>query len=547
MQIMKFVFSVLLLNLATFYSYSQQNNSQLHGNFQIDLQTYNRDSVINAPEVPEKMLMNSYANLLYNSGNFSAGIRYEAYLNTMLGFSPEYNGLGIPYKFIGYKSGDMELTAGNFYEQFGSGMVLRAYEEKGLGYDNALDGFRAKYNFGRGVTVKALVGKQRYYFEKGPGIVRGVDGEINVNEMVKCLAEKSTVIIIGGSFVSKYQQDKDPNYVLPENVGASAARLNISNGPVSLGSEYVYKINDPSSDNSYIYKPGEALLINASYSKKGFGVLLSAKRVDNMSFRSNRNASLIDLNINYLPVLSKSYTYSFLNFYPYATQSNGEIGGGAEIMYKFKKETLLGGKYGTNISINFSRMNDIDRVAPTDTNVVGAPGTLGYRSDFFKPGSEMLYQDFNVEINRKVSKKLNCIFIYQNLVYNSYFLRKVGGTVYSNAGIADILYKIKDNKALHFEIAGLFTKQDMGDWAMLQVEYSVAPRWFVSLADQYNYGNSDKSAQVHYYTGSIVYVKEGNRIQLGYGRQRQGIMCVGGVCRNVPASNGFIVSISSSF
>ena len=100
---------------------------------------------------------------------------------------------------------------------------------------------------------------------------------------------------------------------------------------------------------------------------------------------------------------------------------------------------------------------------------------------------------------------------------------------------------------MHIEAGALFTKQDLGNWAMLQVEYSIAPKWFFSISDQYNYGNEDKDKQIHYYTGSIAFAKGGNRIQIGYGRQREGIMCVGGVCRNVPASNGFILAVSSSF
>ncbi|HPU24227.1 MAG TPA: DUF6029 family protein [Candidatus Kapabacteria bacterium] len=36
-------------------------------------------------------------------------------------------------------------------------------------------------------------------------------------------------------------------------------------------------------------------------------------------------------------------------------------------------------------------------------------------------------------------------------------------------------------------------------------------------------------------------------MQLTYGKQNQGIICVGGVCRTVPASNGLYLSISSSF
>jgi len=545
MNFFKIVIPVFLLS--TNIQAQTNNEGQLHGNFQVDMQTYQKDSLIGAPEVPEKTLLNSYANLTYTKGNFTAGIRYEAYMNTLMGYDARYNGNGIPYRFLSYNNEGLEVTAGSFYEQFGNGLILRAYEEKTLGYDNAFDGLRIKYQLYKGVSVKALVGKQRLFFAQGQGIVRGIDGEINVNELITKMNEAKTQIIIGGSFVSKYQQDKDPVYNLPENVGAWASRLNISNGGFNINGEYAYKINDPSADNLYIYKNGNALLISTSYSKKGFGILLNAKRIDNMSFRSDRNASLIDLNINYLPILTKSYTYSFLNFYPYATQSNGEMGAGGEIMYKFKKETLFGGKYGTNISLNFSRLNNIEQTIPSDTNVIGASGTYGYESDFFKVGNDLYFQDFNAEINKKFSKKFSANFIYQNLIYNSYVLRKGHGTVYSNVGIIDMLYKINDKNAVHIEMAALFTKQDLGNWAMLQVEYSIAPKWFFSISNQYNYGNEDKSKQIHYYTGAIAYAKGGNRIQLGYGKQRQGIMCVGGVCRNVPASNGFILAISSSF
>ena len=86
--------------------------------------------------------------------------------------------------------------------------------------------------------------------------------------------EAKTQIIIGGSFVSKYQQDKDPVYNLPENVGAWASRLNISNGGFNINGEYAYKINDPSSANGFIYKPGEALFSSLTYSQKGFGIYL---------------------------------------------------------------------------------------------------------------------------------------------------------------------------------------------------------------------------------------------------------------------------------
>ena len=90
-----------------------------------------------------------------------------------------------------------------------------------------------------------------------------------------------------------------------------------------------------------IYKPGEALFVNASYSQKGLGVLISAKRVDNMSFRADRTANLANLSINYLPDITKNHTYSLAAMYPYATQLNGESGVNTEITKKFEKNSVF--------------------------------------------------------------------------------------------------------------------------------------------------------------------------------------------------------------
>ena len=65
--------------------------------------------------------------------------------------------------------------------------------------------------------------------------------------------------------------------------------------------------------------------------------------------------------------------------------------------------------------------------------------------------------------------------------------------------------------------------------------------------DQYNFGNTIEKQRIHYYFASAGYVKGNSRIQIGYGKQRAGLFCVGGVCRNVPASSGLTLSITSSF
>lgn len=526
---------------------SGQNAGRLSGNFQVDAQAYRPDSLIGAPAVAEKLLSNSYANFRYDLGRFSAGLRYEGYLNTLQGFDPKYNGLGIPYLFADYQSDDLGITVGSFYEQFGSGLLLRAWEDKNLGVDNSLNGVRVRSTPVTGVRITGLVGKQRHFFGFGPGIVRAIDGEISLNELVKSWNEKSTRLTLGGSFVSKYQKDEDPLYKLPENVAAWAPRLQANLGGFSLGAEYARKINDPSADNNFIYKPGEALLVNASYSANRLGINLTAKRVDNLSFRSDRVENLNKLMINYLPPISKNQIYSLMNVYPYSSQPTGEMGVQGEISYQLKRGSKIGGKYGTLINLNISAANSIDRQPVNDTTPVGTAGTLGYESGFLKIGKEKYFRDFNIEVSRKFSQKFKMILIGQHLVYNQLVLEGKGGMVTAEVAVADLTFKPSEKHAVRLEMQGLWTRQDKGNWAMVLAEYSISPHWFFAITDQWNYGNPDQNRRVHYLYGSVAYARDANRIQVSYGKQREGILCVGGVCRNVPAMNGLTLIITSSF
>jgi len=526
----------VLLGLTIF---AQNNEGQFHGNFQVDAQVYREDSVIGAKVPSEKMGLNSYANFTYTKGNFTVGLRYEGYMNALMGYDDEYNDVGVPYRFITYRNDELEITVGNFYEQFGSGLIFRTYEDKSLGVDNSLDGLRIKFNPFKGVYLKGITGKQRSYFDNGPGLVRGIDGEIYINDALNILTESKSQIIIGGSFVSKYQKDEDPIYNLPENVGAYSGRLTYIYGGFNLSGEYAYKYGDPSSDNGFITKFGDALLINATYSKKGLGIYLSMKRVDNMSFRSDRNASLNNLQINYIPSITKNHTYSLASMYPYATQANGEIGFQGEVIYNFSRGSVLGGKYGTNLIVNFSQVNSLKTKPTVDAS--------GYESEYFALGDELYFRDINVKIHKKINSKWKMDASYLHLVYNKDKIQGIDGygTVYANIAIVDATYKFKPRHTLRMELQGLFTEQDHGDWVMGLIEYSIAPKWFLNISDQYNYGNDND--KLHYFNIAAGYKKNANRIQIGYGRKRDGIVCIGGVCRNVPAASGFNISITSSF
>lgn len=556
----------ILLGACLFFGFSSARAQQgianelnsIHGSFQVDAQYYQPDSLIGAPKVPEKFLSNVFGNINYTKGNFSAGVRYEAYNNVRQGFDTRYKGQGIVNRFARYQTDLLDITVGNFYEQFGSGLTLRAYYEPGLLYDNSIDGIRVISSPVKGITMKALTGKQRYFFSTGQGIVRGADGEININDLFdSILGKKKLRVIIGGSYVSKYQTDQDPTLILPENVGCYGGRINIIREGFNFSTEYSYKINDPSADNKYSYKAGEAIFSTISYATNGFSFLLQGKRIDNMSYRSDRNESLQSLLINYLPATTKQHTYSMLALNPYATQLRGEVGIMAEVQYKFKKGTALGGKYGTEITVNYSRANALKQTPVGDSTTA----MTFYKTSYSDIGQDY-YHDFFVEINKKFNKQWKGTFVYSNQFYNRNIIQFNADnagykSLKTDIAVIDLTYKYKSASSIRLEVQGLFARdQDMvtnsnlvakGNWATAMLEWSPTGNWYVALYDQYNYGNPDKKLQIHYYLATVGYNRDAHRIALSYGKQSAGIFCVGGVCRTVPASNGITLSITSSF
>jgi hypothetical protein len=541
--------SILIIG-ASLHAFGQgvgSNAGEVHGNFQLDMHYYNPDSSIGAPAVPEKTLMNGFLNLIYTRDKFTAGIRYEAYLGALQGFDPRYKGTGMLYKFATYRNDELEITAGSFYEQFGSGMVLRAYEDRGLGYDNALEGLRVKFHPHTGVYLKGIYGQQRSFMSLGPGIVRGIDGEVSLNELFSTFVSSKTHVTLGGSFVSKYQADAGTGtYVLPANVGATATRINLHRGKINLQAEYAYKINDPSTVNNFNYKPGEGLFVSASYSQKGFGLSLSGKRIDNMDFRSDRTATINNLEINYLPALTRQHTYSMLNFYPYATQPTGEISYQTELTYRFKKGSPLGGNYGTSMLINYSTAFGLDTVI---LNSSSDSARQGYRSRNYLGFGQKYFDDLNIELDKKVTEHFKFIAVYASQSYNKAVIQGKPGIpmIFSQIGVLDLIYRFTDTLSVRAELEHLFTREDHGSWASALLEFTIAPEYFVAMSDQWNYGNSIKDEQIHYYNFTLGYIRKTNRYQIGYGKQRAGIYCVGGVCRTVPASNGLSLTITSSF
>jgi hypothetical protein len=261
---------------------------------------------------------------------------------------------------VQYQDDKLELTAGNFYEQFGNGLTLRTYQEWALGIDNSIDGFRARYFPVKGVQIKGLMGKQRAFWDKAPGLIRAADAEVSLNDVIPGMDSMGTRITLGGSINSRYLADDDPVYQLPENVSAMAGRVQINSTMFSLNAEYAYRINDPNRLNRLTFNPGNALFLNAGFFKGNLSVNVMARRIDNFDFRSSRDATAQEMTLSFLPACTRQHTWRLATLYPYATQLNGELGGQLEVAYTFPKKSRMGGPYGMTVTFNTSHAFGLD-------------------------------------------------------------------------------------------------------------------------------------------------------------------------------------------
>lgn len=553
---MKRTLSILSISLATSLTAMAQQRVTLSGSIQSDVLIPQTDSKIGAIKTDD-VQTNTYADLRLQHKYVDAGIRLEYLDHPLPGFEADFKGWGVPHFYVRGKLDWGELTAGTFYEQFGSGFILRTYEERALGIDNSLLGARAVLKPARGIIVKALSGKQRNYWKWNDSWVSGADAEVNLDEWIPSLQAHDTRLLLGASWVNKYERQEDirPDVThrlnLPEFTNAFDVRASLVKGAYNLLAEYARKTDEPTYANGYIYRPGQVAMLSASYSERGLSVLLQAKRSENMAFKSRRTANGVSSAINHLPAFTQEHTYALAALYPYATQlADGEWAYQAELGYNFKRKTALGGKYGMNVKVNYSYVRAIDRQFADGQlhNDLGGrmalAGTSGYTSSFFKWGDQTYYQDFDIQLSRKFSKAFKLNLMYMNQRYNQTKIENhPGGMINSNIFVADGKYQFSPKTTLRVEAQWLSTQQDQGDWLYGLAELSLVPHWMLTVSDMWNC----EQTKHHYYQALVTYVHGAHRLQGGYVRTRAGFNCSGGVCRYIPAQKGVSLSYNYNF
>jgi len=566
---------LLLLPLSIGSVYAQENDTiqetkknygRVYGGFESNSQWYLNDkgtgvSQDDEPISGKPIRSNSYLLVNYQLGGFSAGVQVEAYEpNALLNYNPGFKGTDLATYYAGYKIGMFEFTAGYFYEQFGSGMLLRAWEDRALGINTALRGGRIIFRPSDNVRLTALYGRQRSGFDVAHGDVYGFDSEFNLNKLFKF---EESDLTFGASYVGRHED-------LPEGITSFDALTNAVSGRVNFihnsfyaSGEYSYKdedgvLNARNKLSNEFVKPGNAVLVNMGYSKEGLGIDATFRRTENFKFLSEREPGAVDatsttLNyndkvLNFTPALTKQHHSNLANIYVYQAQTKvdfistgilkaGETGGQIDVFYNFAKETPFGGKYGTNVAFNASSWYNLPgdyRLSPSD-----------YNTKFFGVG-EKYYSDYNIEVKKQLSETWHTAFYYINQYYNKAW-QEGGDKVNTNIVNAEAIYNFSPTRSIRLEGEHMWADADKKNWAGGTLELNIDDKYSFYVWDIYNYGNDDTTKRTHYYNLGGAYRIGATRIAANYGRQRGGLVCVGGVCRFVPESTGFTLNISTAF
>ena len=542
MKKLSILFVLSLLSISAFAEQrgGEKAKGRLVGSFETNSIFYVEDSKTGAIMPQDNFGSNNYLKLDYYQGKFSAGIQGEAYMPVLQGYPTDLTKVALTNYYAQWVDDSFSVTAGTFYEQFGSGLLFRAYEDRTLGMNNALTGARFTYNYRDIVALKAIWGMPRLGMKFTDTQVRGGDISFAISNLV---GWKSTVLAVEGSVINRYETisaDLKEEGGKPSSTGFSG-RVNFEYKGFTVRGEYIDAgerhypngaydgVNDPRID---LIKNGNAQLLELGYSGHGLGINVTARRLEYMDMPTvYRNTSTANA-LNYIPALTAQYSYLLMNLNPYIVQPStmlgsyiapGEIGGQVDIYYNVARKTWLGGKRGMKLGLNYSTYWSLveDRSAKADN---------------------LLWQSINFTLEKQITRKFKLNFLYSFQEYNE----SHGVNPYTwktNIFVADMLYKWTPTISTRLELQYLQSKSDDKDWMAALAEVNFAPHWSLFVSDMYNHGKT----KLHYYNAGVSYTKSRTRIQLSYGRNRAGVVCSGGVCRNIPAYTGANLMITTSF
>ena len=423
---------------------------------------------------------NNYLKVDYYKGRISTGLQLEGYFPNTVGYPYAQNKLTISNLYFSWTDDSYSVTAGSFYEQLGSGLLFRSWEDRALGLNNAILGARATYNYKEILSARVFAGVPRLgklavasedkFF--GLGLtnvaIAAADASVSISDVI---GSDEFSFALEGSVLYRHETLTPMVTMLgckENNVGWSA-RLNAETQGFYVKGEYVdagMQYINPFFDA----ERGSAQLVEMGYNSKGLGVSLTGRRIHRMNqqiYTGDLSYSASANVVSYCPAMCTQYTYMLTTLVPYSPVVGtngliaGEVGGQIDAFYNFRRGTKLGGKRGMKVHANFSTYYSLDR-------------------DGGVKDSELLFRDFSFDVEKQWTKKFKTTLLYSLQEYNDKEIDYTGVPVYvgmSHTVVADLLYKWTPKFSTRLELQYLASKGYQKDWMAALLEVSFAPHW----------------------------------------------------------------------
>jgi len=153
----KFIIAFVLLIIVN--NIHGQSSSSFYGSFESNGVYYQENE---DEKYKDKFASNNYLNLKYilnSSWNFE--VQVESYSPMRLqNYSDSFENTHLSTLNINYSKNNFGFTIGSIYDQFGSGLILRTWEDRQLGINNSIWGLRSTYDNDK-VNLKLLAGWQK--------------------------------------------------------------------------------------------------------------------------------------------------------------------------------------------------------------------------------------------------------------------------------------------------------------------------------------------------------------------------------------------------
>ncbi|MBK8505566.1 MAG: hypothetical protein IPL46_27230 [Saprospiraceae bacterium] len=531
--------------LFIFFSYSvtAQNEGQLSGQLLLNSNVFLEDKDIGASNTPQydNQLFGSedWLDLNYQLKGFDVGVRLDLFNNSnLLNPRDSYSGQGLGKWYVRKQLDNLLIQVGYIYDQIGTGLIFRSYEERPLLIDNGLYGASLKFKLSDHLFVKAFGGKQKNLFSTYETFLKGtaLEGYLEIGK------QKSISLVPGVGFVNKTFSDEQMaqiintvrNYTPSDSVGlnynsyAVTFYNTVSVGPVVWHAEAAFKEKDVYFDpesrrqlfngqttlGKFRNEGGSVLYSSLSLGVKGIGATVEYKRTENFTFRADPFVALNRGLVNYLPPMAKINSYRLKSRYTPATQELAEEALQIELRYAISKKL---------------------KVVHYFSNITDLQGSL-------------LYREFDTEIVVRKSSALQWTLGLQRQQYNQEVYEGKAGVnlVQTWTPYLEWFKKFSARKSLRVESQYMSTPEDFGSWLFVLTEYNIAPKWSFSVSDMYNVDPS-KTRDLHYPRVDFVYIRQANRYSLSFVKQVEGVVCAGGICRLEPAFSGFRFTLNSTF